>query len=122
MQGYILLSHGSKVKSSNDANFEILNRLKNKIKYIELAFLELCEPTFEEAVKNLKSANVTEITVLPLFLAPGKHVREDVPHLASECSKKYELNIKVLEHIGARDEYIALIEAILKPSLSLENI
>lgn len=122
MQGYILLSHGSKVKSSNDANFEILNKLKNKIQHIELAFLELCEPTFEEAVKNLKNVGVGNITVLPLFLAPGKHVRDDVPHLASECSKKYDLDITVLEHIGARDEYIALIEAILKPSLSLKNI
>lgn len=122
MQGYILLSHGSKVKSSNDANFEILNKLKNKIQHIELAFLELCEPTFEEAVKNLKNVGVGNITVLPLFLAPGKHVRDDVPYLASECSRKYDLDITVLEHIGARDEYIALIEAILKPSFSLKNI
>ncbi len=113
MDGYILLSHGSKVQESNDANKKILETLRSTIQNIELAFLELSEPDFEHAVKNLKESNVTSITVLPLFLAPGKHVREDVPHLASKFSKEYEIDIKVLEHIGAKSEYIKLIENIL---------
>ena len=113
MKGYILLSHGSKVKTSNDANKEILEKLRLNIKHIELAFLELSEPDFESAVKKLKSLNIDSITVLPLFLAPGKHVKEDVPILASTFSKKYDIKITVLEHIGANNEYINMIENIL---------
>ncbi|MDQ1264787.1 MAG: sirohydrochlorin cobaltochelatase [Campylobacterota bacterium] len=116
MKGYVLLSHGSKVKASNDANKEILEKLRKNIAHVELAFLELAEPSFEEAIKKLTTSGITKITVLPLFLAPGKHVQEDVPSLASNFSKKYDTDIKVLEHIGARDEYVALIEAILMAS------
>lgn len=113
MNGYILLSHGSKVKASNDATREVLEKLRANIKNIELAFLELAEPDFENAVKKLKKAGVSSVTVLPLFLAPGKHVREDVPHLASTCSQKYGINIDVLEHIGANSAYVKMIEDIL---------
>lgn len=114
MQGYILLSHGSKVKASNDASFGVLERVREKIEHVELAFLELSEPDFESAVKILKEKGVSSIKVLPLFLAPGKHVREDVPVLREMCSKKYEVEITVLEYIGANDGYIELIEAILQ--------
>lgn len=116
MDGYILLSHGSKVKESNDANQKIVEILRSAIENIELAFLELTEPDFESAVKNLKASNVKFITVLPLFLAPGKHVIEDVPQLASKFSKEYEIEIRVLEHIGAKSEYIELIKNILLSS------
>ncbi|HEY9203590.1 CbiX/SirB N-terminal domain-containing protein [Sulfurimonas sp.] len=113
MNGYILLSHGSKVKASNDATREVLEKLRANIENIELAFLELAEPDFEDAVKKLKTAGVSSVTVLPLFLAPGKHVREDVPHLASSCSQKYDIKIEVLDHIGANSAYVKMIEDIL---------
>jgi len=116
MNGYILLSHGSKVKASNDATRDVLEKLRSSIQNIELAFLELAEPSFEESIKKLKQTGVSAVTVLPLFLAPGKHVREDVPLLASECSKKYDIKIDVLEHIGANDAYVKMIEDILLKS------
>lgn len=113
MDGYILLSHGSKVKASNEASFKVLEELRKNIKNIELAFLELAEPDFENAVKLLKEAGVASIRVLPLFLAPGKHVREDIPSLCKACSEKYKIEINVLEHIGANNGYVKLIEEIL---------
>ncbi|MCK9454699.1 MAG: CbiX/SirB N-terminal domain-containing protein [Sulfurimonas sp.] len=113
MNGYILLSHGSKLKASNDASREVLEKLRQNIENIELAFLELAEPDFQEAVEKLKASGASTITVLPLFLAPGKHVREDVPQLASLYSKKHEIKIEVLDHIGANSAYVKMIENIL---------
>ncbi|MDD3442134.1 MAG: CbiX/SirB N-terminal domain-containing protein [Sulfurimonas denitrificans] len=113
MQGYILLSHGSKVKESNDASSKVLEELSKSLQNAQLAFLELAQPDFESAVKNLKEDGVTFIKVLPLFLAPGKHVREDVPHLCETFSKKYDIKITVLEHIGANSGYVELIKNIL---------
>jgi len=113
MQGYILLSHGSKVKESNDASAKVLEELRKSLNKVELAFLELSEPDFQSAVKKLKESGVSHIKVLPLFLAPGKHVREDVPYLCETFGKKYEIEITVLEHIGANSGYVKLIENIL---------
>jgi sirohydrochlorin cobaltochelatase len=113
MQGYILLSHGSKVKESNEASAKVLQELSKSLENVQLAFLELAEPDFESATKSLKDAGVNQIKVLPLFLAPGKHVREDVPHLCETFGKKYEIEITVLEHIGANSGYVQLIENIL---------
>lgn len=114
MQGYILLSHGSKVKESNDASAKVLEEVRKTIKNVQLAFLELAEPDFGSAVKALKESGMTHINVLPLFLAPGKHVREDVPHLCETFGKQYEIEIIQLQHIGANSGYIKLIENILE--------
>lgn len=113
MQGYILLSHGSKVKESNDASAKVLEELSKSVENAQLAFLELAEPDFESAVKNLKESGVNYIKVLPLFLAPGKHVREDVPYLCKTFGEKHEVEITVLEHIGANNGYVKLIKNIL---------
>lgn len=113
MRGYILLSHGSKLSSSNNASFEIFYKLQNKIENLEIAFLELAKPDFRDAIVALSNKNIEKITVLPLFLTPGKHVKNDIPAQAKKLEDEFGIAIEVLEHIGARDEYISIIELIL---------
>ncbi|MDX9814609.1 MAG: CbiX/SirB N-terminal domain-containing protein [Sulfurimonas sp.] len=118
MQGYILLWHGSRLKSSNDENFSIYNQLKNNITNLEIAFLELSEPSYEQAVAKLHQKGVKNIVVLPLFLAAGRHVVEDIPMLSKKLEDELKVDIKLLDHIGMQKEYISMIESILKTTPS----
>ncbi len=118
MQGYILLWHGSKLASSNDENYAIYNILKQKIPNLEIAFLELTTPLYEDAIENLVKKEIEHIIVLPLFLAAGKHVKEDIPSKSIVLEEKFGIKITLLEHIGARDEYLSIIEKILKTTPS----
>ena len=46
---------------------------------VELAFLERMQPSFDEAVATLQTLGIGEITVAPIFLAIGGHMRKDLP-------------------------------------------
>ena len=45
------------------------------------AYLELCEPSLPDAVRQLVADGATAVTVVPMFLGTGKHAREDLPLL-----------------------------------------
>ncbi|MFN3610837.1 sirohydrochlorin chelatase [Tepidimonas sp.] len=48
---------------------------------VSLAFLEFMAPDLPGAGATLAAAGCREVTVLPLFLGVGGHVRKDLPHL-----------------------------------------
>lgn len=48
---------------------------------VELAFLEFMTPGLEACAHQLASAGYTQITVVPMFIAQGGHLKRDVPLL-----------------------------------------
>ncbi len=48
---------------------------------VELAFLEFMEPALEPTVNRLAAGGVGQITVVPLFMAQGGHLKHDLPLL-----------------------------------------
>ena len=46
---------------------------------VELAYLELMEPDLDGAVDRLVAHGCDAITIVPLFLGPGSHLRRDLP-------------------------------------------
>jgi len=49
-----------------------------------LGFLELMSPSFEDAVAKVIHQGVNHVRVVPLFLAPGRHTRRDLPQLIAQ--------------------------------------
>jgi sirohydrochlorin cobaltochelatase len=56
---------------------------------VGLAFLELMQPSLEEAIASHASAGATEVIVVPVFFGQGGHLRNDFPVLISACQKKF---------------------------------
>ncbi len=48
---------------------------------VELAFLEIMEPPLADAVAKLVAAGHKRITVAPLFMAQGGHLKRDLPKI-----------------------------------------
>lgn len=48
---------------------------------VRTAFLEFMQPGLVDAGAGLASAGCTEVTVVPMFLGAGGHVRKDLPLL-----------------------------------------
>lgn len=46
---------------------------------LSLAFLELMEPSLENAARALAAQGATRAVVVPLFLGTGGHLRKDLP-------------------------------------------
>jgi sirohydrochlorin cobaltochelatase len=56
---------------------------------VELAFLEFMSPTLGETIDRLVADGATEITVVPMFLAQGGHLKNDVPELVAAAQSRY---------------------------------
>ncbi|PZP61499.1 MAG: cobalamin biosynthesis protein CbiX [Azospira oryzae] len=77
---------------------------------VELAFLELMEPTLEDAMARLAGEGVTRVTLVPLFLAPGGHLRHDLPALLKALSARYpRVSVRVAPALGEAEGLRAAI-------------
>jgi sirohydrochlorin cobaltochelatase len=56
---------------------------------VELAFLEIMQPSLEEAIGALVDSGAKEIIVIPVFFGQGGHLRNDFPVLLNSCREKF---------------------------------
>ena len=79
---------------------------------VRLAFLEFMAPTLPEAGAGLAAAGCTHITVLPMFLGAGGHVRKDLPLLLDELRAAHSgLVVTLQPAIGEIDSVVAAMAA-----------
>lgn len=82
---------------------------RDRERRVELAFLERMAPSFDEAVAALHREGVRHVTVAPIFLALGGHMRNDLPKLIEDARSRTGIAFTVLPALGEVD---ALIDAI----------
>ena len=76
---------------------------------VELAFLERMQPSFDETVTALHAEGVRHITVAPIFLAIGGHMRNDLPKLIEETQARTGIEFRILPALGEVDSLITAI-------------
>ena len=86
MHGIVLFAHGARDPQWAHPFQQILNRVRSNRPEcpIELAYLESMSPSLEEAIDSLAEQGAAAITVFPLFMAQGSHLREDLPRIVAE--------------------------------------
>lgn len=78
---------------------------------VELAFLELMQPSLEEAIASQVSAGATEVVVVPVFFGQGGHLRNDFPILLTTCQEKFpSVTLSATPAVGEDD---AVLQAII---------
>lgn len=91
MKALILFGHGAR----DDRWCEPFDRLASLWRAqhpqvrVELAFLELMQPSLEESIAVLADDGTTEVVVVPVFFGQGGHLRNDFPVLLSACQEKF---------------------------------
>ena len=77
---------------------------------VKLAFLELMQPALAEAVSEMAADGITRITLVPLFLAQGGHLKQDLPRLLDPIRRSHPgVSINVTEAIGDSEVLTAAI-------------
>ncbi len=77
---------------------------------VELAFLELMEPALGDCVAHLVRDGHQRITIAPLFLAQGGHLKKDLPLLLKDLGARHPAAaIKMLPPIGEVTELLNAI-------------
>ncbi|MDD5297880.1 MAG: CbiX/SirB N-terminal domain-containing protein [Rhodocyclaceae bacterium] len=77
---------------------------------VELAFLELMQPLIGEALDRMAGAGFARITIVPAFMAPGGHIRKDLPELVAAARVRHPgLEVRVTAAIGQSEGVISAI-------------
>jgi len=108
--GLILFAHGAR-DPRWAAPFEAVAarvRAQRPEVQVRLSFLELMTPDLATAGGELAAAGCTHVTVLPLFLGAGGHVRKDLPVLVDGLRAAWPAVQWQLEPpVGERPAFIA---------------
>ncbi len=118
MRGIVLFAHGARDPEWARPFEAIRERVRaQRPEYrIELAYLEFMQPTLDEAIDAVIAEGALHVTVFPLFMAEGGHVRRDVPRILDELRAKHaRIPITLESAIGEVPEILGMIsEWVLK--------
>ena len=108
----ILFAHGARDPAWADP-FRKIKRLLEQKKpgvVVELAFLELMDPALADAVAKLANAGHRSITVAPLFMAQGGHLKNDLPKILDALRADHAgTTITLLPAVGDVDAILGAI-------------
>lgn len=121
--GILLFAHGARDAAwarPFDAAADILRtRALAEGSLVAIAYLEFMHPTLPEAGADLIRQGCTHITVVPLFLGAGGHVRKDVPRLLADLATQYpQVTVRLSPAVGETD---ILIQALSDAAWSLAH-
>lgn len=120
----ILLAHGSR-----DAHWLApFQRLTDSIQQqlscerIELAFMELAEPSLNTQIFKLAAEGFQHLDIIPLFFAEGRHLRKDVPQQLQQFREQLiqkDLHVSLTLHspVGLEAEVIQGIQQVVGKKL-----
>lgn len=109
MKGIILFGHGSRTAEYIRPFERIRDAMASQQPdaVVELGFLELTRPSLDESIECLVGRGVTSISVVPIFIGPGRHVLKDLPQLAANAMDRHPtLEIALASPVGEAQEVI----------------
>ncbi|MBD8071274.1 sirohydrochlorin chelatase [Bacillus sp. PS06] len=127
MEAVLYICHGSRVpKASEEARFFIekcMEKLLNQVGYQECCFLELAEPSIEEAFTRCVEMGATKISALPVLLLTAGHAKIDIPDELVKMKRKFpHVDIRYGRPIGVHPQMIDIVnERILDSNVPLTN-
>lgn len=86
---------------------------------IELAFLEFLTPNLQECVSSMIADGVERVVVVPMFIAQGGHLKNDLPLIVDELRNRYP-NVR-FEMPGPVGEAESVVQAMAAHVLDLSR-
>jgi len=88
----LLIDHGSRRAEANELIEQVAEMVKSRVeadRIVEVAHMELAEPTIERGFARCVEQGATMIVAHPFMLAPGRHVSDDLPRLIAEAAASH---------------------------------
>jgi sirohydrochlorin cobaltochelatase len=103
----IFLAHGSRDPRWRQPFEKFLQTAASRLpgRQVRLAYMEMCEPTLLQVAEECIQNGAQEVTVFPLFLSGGGHVKNDIPHLVEELKTQFpSVKVRLTEALGETPE------------------
>ena len=87
----LLIAHGSRLASANRDLSQLAELLRQRFAghIVEIAYLELTEPTIPQGAAVCVERGASRVMLLPYFLSAGTHVTEDLKRFQSEFTAQW---------------------------------
>jgi sirohydrochlorin ferrochelatase len=87
----LLIAHGSRRPEANRDLINLADMLRPRVpgRMIEVAYLELAEPSIPTALQRCRQLGAREIDMLPWFLSAGSHVTDDLTGFRDEFTSQH---------------------------------
>ena len=112
----VLLAHGARDPEWARPIEAMAGRLRQQLQdtAVQTAYLEFMRPDLDAAVSALVAEGATSVTVVPVFLAQGGHVKRDLPQKVGALRARLQpahpaFIIELLPAIGEQPEVIDAI-------------
>ncbi|MBI42142.1 CbiX/SirB N-terminal domain-containing protein [Marinobacter lutaoensis] len=83
-----------------------------------VAYMELAHPSLAEAVEHAVGDGIEQITVIPLFLAAGRHLRNDIPAMIQALEQRHGIPIRLDRPVGEHPRLGTAIRDIVTDTLA----
>ena len=108
----ILFAHGARETEWARPFEELRDRLRAEGLRVELAYLEIMKPDLGEAAKTLVADRVKTVTIVPLCLAQGMHLKRELHEMVAALARAHPgVDFRVTSALGDDPEILAAIVA-----------
>ncbi|MGB7540632.1 MAG: CbiX/SirB N-terminal domain-containing protein [Burkholderiales bacterium] len=108
----ILFAHGAREPEWALPFERIRDQLRAAGMRVELAFLEFMSPSLEDAAARLAGEGIEAVTIVPLFLAQGGHLKRELPEMVARIREHHaKTGFRVTAPLGEAPEIVAAITA-----------
>jgi sirohydrochlorin cobaltochelatase len=116
MKAIIFFGHGARDLRWREPfdRLAALWQVQNPNTPVELAFLELMQPSLSGAIQKIIAQGIKDITVIPVFFGQGGHLRNDFPKILEECRIEFsDISLNATPAVG---ENLLVLQAIVNYS------
>jgi sirohydrochlorin ferrochelatase len=109
----LLIAHGSREDEANADLYHVVDEMRRRGRYlvVEPSFLELAEPTIEQAAARCAAAGARRVLLLPYFLSAGVHVRRDLREMSRRLAGQHPgVEFRLGEPLGRHPLLLAVVE------------
>jgi sirohydrochlorin ferrochelatase len=125
MQAFLLIDHGSRREEANALLNDVVSRVKARLgagAIVEPAHMEIAEPTVAQGFARCVEQGASIIVAHPFMLAPGRHVRDDLPRLVAKAAQSHEgVRFVLAAPLGIHDGVIDAVVDRCGSALSAEQ-
>lgn len=118
----ILLAHGSSDARWCQTFESLAAPTLAALPQARVAYMELARPSLEDEIALAAQAGVRQICVLPLFLAAGRHLRNDVPTMLEEYQQRHKVSIELMPPIGEDPRLALALRDIVRNLMEVSHV
>ena len=111
-EAVVLFAHGSRDPEWAAPFRAIARKLSEQRTHVrvELAFLELMQPRLADTLDGLAAAGFGRVTIAPLFMAQGAHLKRDLGALIEDARTRHpDVAIVELPAVGESEQVVDAI-------------